>query len=174
MRWLLLIVAALAARAYGLHLPVQLGAVTAFWYGNALLGQYSATAARRIDWVTDTIKTALCNSTYAPNQDTHTFFSDVTNELATAGGYTAGGVALGTKSVSYDSTTNETRLIAANAAWTTATFTARFAVTYSDTAGASTTDPLMGYVNFGADQSVSSGTFTIQWDATGVLKITAS
>lgn len=174
-RWLLFIGAVLAARfALDVHLPVQLGVVTAFWYGNALLGQYSATAARRIDWVTDTIKTGLTNSTYSPNQDTHTFYSDITNELATSGGYTAGGVALGTKSVSYDATTNETRLIAANTSWASATFTARYSFTYSDTAGASTTDPLMGYVNFGADQSVSSGTFTIQWDATGVLKITAS
>lgn len=174
MKWLLLIAAVLVARAVHWHSPVQLDVVTAFWYGNALLGQYSATAARRVDWVTDSVKTALCTSTYAPNQDTHTFFSDITNELPTAGGYTAGGVALGTKSVSYDATTNETRLIAANASWASATFTARFSVTYSDTAGAGTTDPLLGYVNFGADQSVSSGTFTIQWDATGVLKITAS
>lgn len=149
-------------------------AVTAFWYGNALLGQFSATAARRVDWVTDSIKTGLASSAYAPNQDTHAFYSDITNELASAGGYTAGGVALGTKSVSYDSATNELRLIAANASWAAATFTCRFAFTYSDTAGASTTDPLLGYVNFGADQSVSSGTFTIQWDATGVLKITAA
>jgi len=29
-------------------------------------------------------------------------------------------------------------------------------------------------VDMGADQSVSSGTFTIQWDATGVLKGTAA
>ncbi len=174
MKWILLIAAAFAVRLSGLHLPVELGVVTAFWYGNALLGQFSATAARRVDWVTDAIKQTLHTATYAPNQDTHTFYSDLTNELTTAGGYTAGGVALGTKSVSYDATSNETRLIAANAAWTSATFTARFSATYSDTAGAGTTDPLLGYVNFGADQSVSAGTFTIQWDATGVLKITAS
>lgn len=174
MKWLLLIAAALVARAVHWHAPVQLDVVTAFWYGNALLGQYSATAARRIDWVTDSIKQTLHNSTYTPNQDTHTFYSDLTNELTTGSGYTAGGVALGTKSVSYDATTNETRLIAANAAWTSATLTARYSVTYSDTAGAGTTDPLMGYVNFGADQSVSSGTFTITWDATGVLKIVAA
>jgi hypothetical protein len=32
----------------------------------------------------------------------------------------------------------------------------------------------MGYVNFGGDETVASGTFTIQWDSTGVLKITAA
>ena len=177
MKWLLLVVAAFAALAahlyLRLHLPVQLGAVTAFWYGNALLGQFSATAARRVDWVTDTIKCSLHTSTYAPNQDTDDFFNDATNEI-TGTGYTAGGVTLGTKSTSYDATTNEARLIAANAQWTSSSFTARFAVVYSDTAGASSTDPVMGYVNFGADNTVSAGTFTIQWDSTGVLKITAA
>lgn len=49
---------------------------TAKWYGNAHAGQYSATAARRVDWVTDTIKAALCTSSYTPNQDTHTWRTD--------------------------------------------------------------------------------------------------
>jgi hypothetical protein len=87
---------------------------TAAVYGNHLLGQYSATAARRVDWVTDTIKCTLHTATYAPNQDTHTFASDLTNELATGGGYTAGGVTLASKTTAYDSATNQTRLDAAD------------------------------------------------------------
>jgi hypothetical protein len=150
-------------------------AVSAKWYGNALVGQYGTTAARRVDWVTDSVKVALCTATYTPNQDTHVFFSDITNELATAGGYTAGGAALGTKSVSYDSASNETRLIAAATSWTSASFTARYAIIYVDTAGAASTDPLMGWVDFGGDETVASGTFTINWDATnGVLKLAAA
>ena len=46
-------------------------AVTSKWFGNALLGQYSATAARRVDWVTDTIKCSLHTVTYTPDQDVH-------------------------------------------------------------------------------------------------------
>lgn len=123
--------------------------------------------------MTDTIKVALCTSSYAPNQDTHTFFSDVTNELSTAGGYTAGGQALGTKSVSYDSASNETRLIAADPSWTSATFACQYAVIYKDT-GAAGTSPLLGYVDLGA-QSVTAGTFTLDLDQTaGALKITAA
>jgi hypothetical protein len=171
MKWLILIAAVLAFRR--LHLPVELGVVTAFWYGNALLGQFSTTAARRVDWVTDTIKTSLHTVTYTPSQDTDDFFNDATNEI-TGTGYTAGGVTLGSKSTSYDAASNEARLIAGNAVWTSSTFTCRFAVTYSDTGGASTTDPVMGYVNMGGDQTVSSGTFTVAWDATGVLKLTAA
>jgi hypothetical protein len=125
-----------------------------------------------VDWVTDTIKVALTTSAYTPDQDVHDFFNDVTNEI-TGTGYTAGGATLGSKSTSYDTASNETRLIAANAQWTTATITARYAVIYKDT-GTASTSPLLGYVDFGGDQSVTAGTLTVQWDATGVLKISAS
>jgi hypothetical protein len=143
------------------------------WYRAAFAGQYSATAARRVDWVSDTIKTTLHTVTYSFAQDTDDFFNDATNELSTAGGYTAGGVTLGTKSIGV-ATTLQTQLIAANAQWTSATFTARQAVVWADTAGASSTDPLMMNINFGADQSVSSGTFTIAWAADGVGKVTVA
>lgn len=149
-------------------------AASAFWYGSSLAGQYSATAARRVDWVTNSIKVALATSAYTPNQDTHTFFSDVTNEV-TGTGYSAGGVALGTKSVSYDSASNETRLLAAASSWSGATITARYAIVYDATTGVAGTEPLLGYVDFGGDQSTSAATFQITWDAThGVLTITAS
>lgn len=147
-------------------------AVTANWYGLTFNGQYSATAARRIDWVGDTIDVGLTSSSYTPNQDTHDFYDDITNELSTAGGYTAGGAALGTKSISYDTATNDTRLIAATSSWTSATFTANKAFVYKST-GTASTSPLMLYVQFGGDNTVSSGTFSLVWDATnGVGKIT--
>jgi hypothetical protein len=141
-------------------------AVTAKWYGKNVLDQWGAAP---VNWVSDTIKVSLHASTYVPNQDLDEFFSATSAELATAGGYTAGGVTLGTKSVSYDGPTNEARLIAGNASWASATFTCRIGVIYKST-GVAGTSPVMGYVDMGADQSVSSGTFTIQWDATGVLK----
>lgn len=143
------------------------------WYRAAFAGQFSATAARRVDWVSDTIKCTLHTVTYSFAQDTDDFFNDATNELSTAGGYTAGGVTLGTKSID-TATTLQTQLKAANAQWTSATFTARQAVVWADTAGASSTDPLMMNINFGADQSVSSGTFTIAWASDGVGKVTVA
>lgn len=151
-------------------------AVTAKWYGQALTGQYGTTAARRVNWTGDTINVALCTATYTPNQDTHVFFSDITGEVANGNGYTSGGQALAGKSVSYDATTNETRLIASTASsWTSATFTARYAIVYSAAGGTAATNPLLGYVDFGGDEAVSSGTFTITWDTTnGVLKLAAA
>lgn len=146
--------------------------MTTKWYGLGVKGQFSATAADRVDWVTDTMKAALTTSTYVPNQDTNNYFSDVTNEI-TGTGYTAGGLTITTKTLTYDTATNETRLDGDDAIWSAATFTARIMPIYKAT-GVSTTSKLMGYVDFGGDQTVSTGTFTVQFDATGILKVTAA
>src|SRR4051812_35896772 len=112
---------------------------TAQWYGPALQGQFSATAARRVDWVGDTIKTALMTASYTWNQDTNTFWSDISANEISGTGYTAGGATLGTKSVGYDTASNTVRLIAANASWgPTASFTARYGVVWKDTTVAAT------------------------------------
>lgn len=145
-------------------------AVTAKWYGVPIKNQYDGTAV--VDWNTDTIKAALTTSSYSPAQDTDDFFNDVTNEI-TGTGYTAGGASLGTLTATYDTTSNEIRLDAADTQWTSSSFTARNAVIYKST-GTASTSPLVSYIDFGGDETVSSGTFTIQYDSTGVAKITAS
>lgn len=145
-------------------------AATGKWYGLAISGQFSTTAARRVDWGTDTIKVLLTTSSYTPNQDTHDFLDDITNEVANGSGYTTGGETLGTKALTYDTASNTVRLDAADTVWTfSGSKTMRYAVVYKDT-GSSATSPLMGYIDFGSDQT-SSGTFTLQYDATdGVLR----
>src|SRR3990167_905735 len=149
-------------------------AVTAKWYGNHFVNKYKAVAAGDvIDFATDTMKVSLHTVTYVPAQDTDDFWNDATNEI-TGTGYTTKGVTLGSQTVTYDAGTNECRLDAGDAQWTASSFTARIAVVYKDGAGADTTDPLLSYVDFGGGETVSSGTFTIQWDATGVAKITSS
>lgn len=120
-----------------------------------------------IAWTTDTIKVALTTSTYTPNQDTNAFFSDVTNEI-TGTGYTAGGATLGSPTSTYDTASDQIRLDAADTTWTSSTLTARIAVVYKST-GTGSTSPVIGWVDFGADQSTSSGTLTITWDATGIV-----
>jgi hypothetical protein len=149
-------------------------AVTAFWFGEALLGQFSSTSARRVDWDADTIKVSLHTSTYTPNQDTHNFYDDLTNEVANGNGYTTGGQAITTSAPTYDTASNTVRLDATDPSWTSASFTARYAVIYKDT-GVAGTSPLLGYVDFGGNETVTSGTITIQWDSTdGVLRVVAS
>jgi hypothetical protein len=148
--------------------------VTAFWYGLAVRDQFGATAADRIDWVTDTIKITLHTVTYAPNQDTDQYFTAATNELATAGGYTAGGATLAGKTLTYDSTSNTVRLKANDVTWTAATFTARRAVIRKDT-GLGSTSHLMGWIDFGADQSPAGIDFVVKGDATdGFLRAVVS
>lgn len=143
-------------------------AVTAFMYGQAMMKALN----KEIDWDTDTIKVMLCASTYVPNQDTHVYKDlSVTGEV-TGTGYTAGGATLGTKTITYDAATNKIVLDAADVTWASSTITARYAVIYDDTPVSN--KPLLGYVDFGADQSSSNGNFTITWDANGIFTITAS
>ena len=127
---------------------------------------------KEVDWDTDTIKVALTTSSYTPNQDTHDYYNDVTNEVSGTG-YTAGGATLASKTNTYDSGTNVITLDAADVTWSSSTITARYAVIYADT-GTSSTSPLIGYVDFGSDQSSSAGNFTITWDSTGIVKITVA
>jgi len=148
-------------------------AATSKWYGLAGKGQWSSTAASRVDWVNDTIQVSLHTSAYVPNQDTHVYYTDLTSELASGNGYTAGGYTLVNKTLTYDAASNETRLDADDAQWTAATFTFRISVVRKNT-GTPSTSPLLGYTDMGADQSISGGTYTLVWDPTGVLKAVAA
>jgi len=127
---------------------------------------------KEVDWDTDTIKVALVSSSYTPNQDSHDYWDDVSSYEVTGTGYTAGGATLASKTVGYTSGTNVTKFDAADVSWTSSTITARYAVVYLST-GSSSTSPLIAYVDFGSDQSSSSGTFSISWSASGIFTTTA-
>lgn len=144
-------------------------AVTAFFYGNAFVAAFN----KEIDFNSDTIKVALCTSSYTPNQDTHDYFDDITNEV-TGTGYTAGGATLGSATITYTGATNTLMLDGADVSWSTSTITARYAVIYDATPGTNATRPLIAYVDFGADVSSTAGTFSITWDAAGIATVTVS
>jgi hypothetical protein len=129
-------------------------AVTTKWYTRGLAAAFN----KEVDWNSDTIKMALCTSTYTPNQNTHDYFNDITNEV-TGTGYTAGGqtmtsciVTPGTNVVTFD---------AADVVWTTSTLTARYAIVYDSTPGTSATNPLLCYIDFGADVSSTAASLTV-------------
>lgn len=122
-----------------------------------------------IDLDTDTIKVALVTSSYTVDIDAHDNFDDITNEVSGTG-YTAGGAALATKTVTANNTTDKGVFDADDTAWTSSTITARGAVIYKST-GTASTSKLICYVDFGSDQVSSSGTFTIQWNASGILTL---
>jgi hypothetical protein len=142
-------------------------AVTANWYGLGL----KAFMDGSINWASDTIKVALAPSTYTPNQDTDQFFSSVTEVTGT--GYTAGGATLGSKTSNYTGASNTVTLDGADVSWASSTITARRAIIYKST-GTNSTSPVLGYVDFGADVSSSSGTFQITWDAAGIFTVVAA
>lgn len=141
-------------------------AVTALLYGSFP----AKLANKEIDWDSDTIKVALATSTYTPAQDTHDYFNDITNEV-TGTGYTAGGATLASKTVTYTSGTNTQAFDAADTSWASSTITARYAIIYDSTPGTAATNPLIGYVDFGADVSSTAAAFTIAWDAAGIFTI---
>jgi hypothetical protein len=141
------------------------------WYGKA--GVHLGN--KDIAWTTDTIKLALATSAYAFSQSNDEFFSDVTNEIAAGGGYTAGGFALTTKTRSYDATTREERFLAdnINVAALTPASAFRYGIIYQAT-GVAGTSILIANINFGTDQNPAGLPFVIQWAATGVLYAQAS
>jgi hypothetical protein len=129
---------------------------------------------KEVDWDSDTIKVALLTSSYTPNQDVHDYFDDVVANEVTGVGYTAGGETLASKTSTYDGSTNVLILDAADVTWSASTITAQYAVVY-DASGATDADKvLIGYVDFGSNQSSSNGNFTITWDATGIVRVTVA
>lgn len=84
------------------------------WFRQALLKCLN----KEVDWDTDDIRATLHTSTYAPNLDTHDYVDDLTNELTTANGYTVGGVALGTKTLTYTAASSFATQWAASTAYT--------------------------------------------------------
>jgi hypothetical protein len=148
-------------------------AVSAKWYGPGM----TACLSKLVDWTSDTIAVQLHTSTYTPDQDAHAVQSDLTNEVASANGYTTGGVTLTSKTRTYQAGSNRLELDAADVSWTATSgnsITARYAVVIDKTPGSAGTNRLLGYVDFGADVTATGAALTITWDATGLLTLTAA
>ena len=116
-----------------------------------------------VDLEADIINVSLYNATHAFTA-TDTVYTTV-NELATTGGYTQGGAALAGKAVTEAATT---KWDATDLAWTSASFTATHAVIWDDTV---VTNDLICSIDFGGNKTVSSGTFTISWNAAGIITL---
>lgn len=132
-------------------------------------------ADNTIDMDNDTFTLMLVTSSYTPNAGTHTQKSNVTNELTTANGYTAGGKNL--ENVVWTRTGGTVKFDADDVVWTASggSITARYAVLYSDT---SANDNLVGYILLddtagGTDVTATSGnTLTVQWNSSGIFTLT--
>lgn len=111
----------------------------------------------------DTVKVALMNNSHTFTA-TNTVWSDVSANEASGTNYTAGGATLANKSVTVAATT---KWDADDATWATATITAYHAVVYDTT----NTNSLVCSFDFGGAKTATAGTFTIQWDANGLITL---
>lgn len=137
-------------------------------YNSFLLKAYDSST--KINLAGDTIKVSLHTSSYVPDRDTHDFFDDVTNEV-TGTAYTAGGVALATKTWTQDNAGDKAVFDADDASWPASTISAiRRAVIRKDT-GTASTSPVIGAYDFGADQATSGSEFRIIFPAAGILSL---
>jgi hypothetical protein len=146
-------------------------AVTNKWLGQAFLKAFN----KEIDFLADTIKVTLHNSTYSPAQDTDDYANDATNELTTANGYTAGGATMANKVNDYTAGTNVNKFSGDDSVWTASgTLTARTAVVSDTTPGTAATNPLMTYHQSDADISATDAAWTFDIPAGGFATITPS
>lgn len=145
-------------------------AITVAFYG-LTMEKIAEQVGNDVNYLTGTVQLSLHADTYAPDRDTHDFFNDATGEVANGDGYTTGGATLASKTITYDSASDQVRWDAADVSWTfVASKTWRYGVMWIDTAGASTADPLYALLTWDSNQTVSTA-YTLQWDAAGILYI---
>jgi hypothetical protein len=104
----------------------------------------------------NTFKMALY--TNAATLDATTTTYTASDEVANGNGYTTAGETLTNVTPTSSSTTAYTDF--ADVTWTTASFTARGALIYNDTASG---DPAVCVLDFGADYTATNGDFTVQF-----------
>lgn len=117
-----------------------------------------------VNTASDTFKCGMVTNSSTPNFDSHDHWSDLSSNEVSGTGYTAGGAAL--TSVTLTGSSGTITFDAADVSWSSSTINdARAAVIYDDTL---TSDPLVCLVNFGSDYSSANGTFTITWSSSGI------
>lgn len=120
------------------------------------------------DILDDTIRVALLDTNHAFDAD-HDVLADVSANEVSGTGYAAGGVILSGDTVTQDDTNDRAYWDANDSLWGTASFTAYHAVVYDDTL---LNDQLICSIDFGGAQTVTNGTFTIQWNSGGIIRLT--
>jgi hypothetical protein len=99
----------------------------------------------------------------------------VTGNEISGTGYSAGGTSLGTKSFTLDTGSSSMCFTAANPSWTGATLSGVYGdLVYDATiSGGTVAKQGLCFNYFGGSQSVTAGTFTVQWATPGGAAVTA-
>ena len=118
-------------------------------------------ATKVIDFSADTFKIILMATGYVFNKDTHECYADVSgSELPTGNGYTVGGKPLTGVAVVENDTDDRTDITFNNITWTAAggpIGPSPGAIIFDDTVTTPIADPIVGYIDFGGDQTQADG-----------------
>lgn len=144
---------------------------------NPLMGKLtgSTNPTTFVSWIGDTMTCAMFGTTPTPDKTAAVGSTGYNTGVWTTGnessgtGYTAGGSVLGTRTNTIDSGSSSLCFTAPSLAFTGATLSGVFGDLIYDASIASGTVAKQGfcYNYFGGSQSVTSGTFTIQWATVG-------
>jgi hypothetical protein len=146
-------------------------AESAFLYGNFIKNLLD----KKIDFNSDAIKMALCTSSYTPDQDTHDFFDDITNEVSSSGtNYTSGGNTIANCSITYTSGTNVCKIDGDDVTFSAVTLTARYAIIYDSSPGSAATNPLIACIDFGENKSPAGVDLIITFNSGGIATFTVA
>lgn len=141
---------------------------------NSIYNSYKGLAlSGQVNLKSDTIMVMLVSGSYnggsTTAKRTHITTGDIgANEVRDSqSSYVIGGKALSNKSIYIDNLTDEAIFDADDLSWATSTITASGAVLYKSGSPAY----LITWIDFGANQSSSNGTFQIIWNSAGILAI---
>jgi len=118
-------------------------------------------AKKVIDFSADSFKIILMASGFVFNRDTHEGYADVSaSELPTGNGYTVNTKVLAGVAVNEDDTDDRTEITWSNVTWAAsggAIGPTPGAIVFDDTVTTRTADPIIGYIDFGGNQTQADG-----------------
>lgn len=116
------------------------------------------------------VKVMMILDTATPDFNAHDFRSDLTANEVSGTGYSAGGTTLTTTELTVSG--GVLTYDAADVSWSGSTISNAMAgVGYFARGGADTADELIFLSDFVTAASTSNGTFTIQWNASGIFTV---
>ena len=127
------------------------------------------------------VKLLLVTDSYTPSE-LHDVLADVLTSpspeveaiASPDNGYTQGGEALASKTITITDSPSQAVFDAANVTWTALTATFRYGILYIDATIDGIVKPLIAYIVFDmtpADIVVSGVDWTVQWSPSGILKL---
>lgn len=118
-----------------------------------------------IDMDGDDFNISLHGSNFiADSSDTH--YADIVATQTSGTGYTSGGTSL--SNVTWTLSGGVVEFDADDPSWTSATFSADWATIYSKSASG---EALVCALDFSGSESVNNGTFTVQFNAAGIIQL---